>query len=85
MDKRQQGVKMKEHERRMRFAREKSAQAWCTKTTENITMIPELAEEFAEILVKEMYEPKLGCATTREMFEELMARNCDLDYKTINE
>ena len=30
-----------------------AAQAWCDKTTEHITMIPELAEVFAAILKSE--------------------------------
>lgn len=33
-----------------RLAIEKAAQAWCTPTTEKITMIPELAMAFADIL-----------------------------------
>jgi len=32
------------------FAREMAARAWCAPTTEKLTMIPELAEEFARIL-----------------------------------
>ena len=34
----------------MRLCREKAAQAWCTPKTSHLTMIPELAEAFAEIL-----------------------------------
>ena len=32
------------------FSREIAARAWCTSKTEHITMIPELAEEFARII-----------------------------------
>lgn len=32
---------------------EKAAQAWCKKDTEHLTMIPELAKEFAKILDRE--------------------------------
>lgn len=77
----------KEKERRMGFAREKAAQVWCEKKMENKVMDIELAEEFAKILVVQMYEPKLGCATTRELIEELKARiemNENLDYRTID-
>ncbi len=45
-----------------------------------------LAEAFAEILVKEMYSPALGCATTGQILDELRARievDGKLDYKTI--
>jgi len=74
----------KELERRMVFARMKVAQAWCEDTTRNIEMDTVLAEEFAKILVVEMYEPHLGCATTRELLDEIGARCGNLDYKTIN-
>lgn len=36
------------------LARQKAAQAWCTPTTGSITMIPELAFAFADILVEAM-------------------------------
>ncbi len=64
----------KEVERRMGFARERAAQVWCEKKTENKVMDVELEEEFAKILVVEMYEPKLGCASTRELLEEIKVR-----------
>ena len=50
-------------------------------------MDTELAEAFAEILVKEMYSPSLGCATTGEILDEFRARievDGKLDYKSIN-
>jgi hypothetical protein len=77
--------KEREHDRRMGFARGKAAEAWCTPTTKSIVFDPILAEEFAEILCKEMYEPHLGCATTGELLKELEARFDDLDYRTIDE
>jgi len=71
-----------EMERRMVFAREKAATAWCQKTTSSKEMDSVLAEAFARILVKEMYEPRLGCATTGMLLTELSAR-CDLGYCTV--
>ena len=75
-------MKKEEHERRMRFAREEAAKAWCGEKAKDITMDAGLAEEFAKILVKHMYEPHLGCATTGELLAEIMER-VDLEYKTI--
>ena len=75
-------MKKEEYERRMVFARQRAAQAWCAEETKDKTMDAELAEAFATILVIIMYEPHLGCATTGEIIEELKARS-DLDYKTI--
>jgi hypothetical protein len=73
--------------RRMVFAREKAAQAWCEPTTSDRLMDVALAEAFAGILVAEMYLPKLGCATTGELLRELEARiatgSLELDYSTI--
>ena len=80
-------MRKKEHERRMVFARQEAATAWCGKKTNKKTMDSNLAEEFAEILVKHMYAPHLGCATTGELIEELKVRmeiSGELDYKTIN-
>lgn len=77
-----------EHERRMGFAREKAAQVWCEKSVENKVMDVDLAEEFAKILVIPMYEPKLGCATTRDLLEEIKVRielDGKLDYRTIDQ
>lgn len=78
-------VSDEEHERRMVFARELAAQAWCVPSTENIEMDPRLAEAFAAILVVEMYEANLGCATTRELITEITARVDNLDYKTVSD
>lgn len=77
-------VTQTEKERRMEFARGRAAQAWCVKSTENKVMDVELAEAFAEILVIEMYEPRLGCATTGQLLDELSARS-NLDYKTVSD
>jgi predicted small metal-binding protein len=80
-------MKKEEHERRMNFAREEAARIWCLPETEKITMDADLAEEFAKILVKHMYEPHLGCATTGEIIEELKARiemDGTWDYRTID-
>lgn len=67
------------------FARQRAAQAWCTPTTGNITMVPELAFAFADILEEEWQQPRLGNATTRELIEEIRVRieiDGNLDYKT---
>ena len=78
----------KEYERRMVFARQEAATAWCQEKTKGKTMDAELAEEFAKILVVRMYEPKLGCATTRELIDEIKARvemDGKLGYRTIDD
>ena len=76
----------KELERRMGFAREKAAQIWCEPECSSIVMDTVLAEAFAKVLVKEMYEPHLGCATTRAIADELVARCGDpYDYTTIGD
>jgi len=73
-----------EVERRMRYAREKAARAYTSEKTSSTVMDPDLCEEFAKILCEEMYTPKLGCATTRELIDELLARlDIDLDYCTV--
>jgi hypothetical protein len=69
------------------LARETAAQAWCTKKNEKKIMDPELAEAFADILDKETNIPRLGCATTKEMLEEITARikmSGELDYRTVD-
>lgn len=70
------------YESKMPFAREKAAQVW------GKTVDAKRVELIAEILVQEMYAPHLGCATTRELLEEITARievNGKLDYMTIME
>ena len=79
-------MKKEEQERRMGFALQEAAGAWCGKKARHKEMDADLAEEFAKILVKHMYDPKLGCATTGEILEELRARievDGKLDYRTI--
>ena len=71
-----------EEQRRMVFARQEAAKAWCTESTKTKIMDTELAQAFAEILVVHMYEPHLGCATTGQLLEEIKAQ-VDLDYTTI--
>ena len=81
-------MKKEEQERRMGFALQEAALAWCGDKAKNKEMDADLAEEFAKILVKHMYEPHLGCATTREILEELKVRiemDGKLDYRTIDE
>ena len=80
-------MKKEEQERRMNFALQEAALAWCGEKTKDKTIDAELAEEFAKILVVHMYEPHLGCATTGEIIEELKVRievDGKLDYKTID-
>ena len=71
-----------EYERRMRFARQQAGRAWATDKTSSTIIDVILAEEFAKILVDHMYESHLGCATTKELLDEIAAR-LPLDYKTI--
>ena len=81
-------MKKEEHERRMNFALQLAATAWCGEKTEGKIIDADLAEEFAKILVKDMYAPHLGCATTREIIEELKTRievDGKLDYRTIDQ
>ena len=80
-------MKKEEQERRMGFAMQEAAGAWCGEKAKDITMDTDLAEEFAKILVKHMYDPKLGCATTRELLDEIRTRievDGKLDYRTID-
>lgn len=79
--------KEEREEARMGFAREEAARAWCGEKTKDKTMDPELAEEFAKILVEHMYQPKLGCATTEELIDEIKTRiemDGKLKYRTID-
>lgn len=68
----------------MELARQKAAQVWCGEKTKHLVMIPELAENFAEILEGIWSQPWLGNATTGQLLDEIKARvNCD--YKTVGE
>jgi len=64
------------------------ARGWCSEKNSEKTMDPDLAmaiTEEIETLLKTDIHPKLGCATTRRIIEELVARlNIDLDYRTID-
>lgn len=76
-----------EYARRIVFARQEAAKAWCGEKSKDKTMDADLAEEFAKVLVDHMYAPKLGCATTGEILEELKTRiemDGKLDYRTID-
>jgi len=46
--------KTMEENKLYQYCLEKSAQAWCKEKTQNLTMIPELATEFANILYCEL-------------------------------
>ena len=70
------------------LALQKAAAAWCTPKTEKITMIPELAEAFADILDEIWDQAWLGNATTEELIDELKARidvGGGLDYRPVDE
>ena len=73
----------------MVLSRERAAQAWCQPKTSHITMIPELAEEFAIILNEIWNQPWLGNATNEELIEELKTRfymgSNAPDYKTTSD
>jgi hypothetical protein len=49
-----------DEEMKMEECRKKAAQAWCTPETEDITMNPYLAEEFARILYHEQHVWRTG-------------------------
>ncbi|MCK4258067.1 MAG: hypothetical protein KAX49_03765 [Halanaerobiales bacterium] len=71
-----------------KLAMQTAVRAWCEPSTENIVMIPELAEEFAIILDNIWDKPWLGNGTNRELIEEITTRleiDGKLDYKTVDE
>jgi hypothetical protein len=75
-----------EQARRMAQARQLAAAAWTRPTTEKIAMDAVLAEAFAETIYELMWQPNLGCATTRELLAELTARievSGQMDYSTV--
>ena len=68
-------------------AREMAAQAWTKPETEKLVLDQNLAEAFARILDGALLAPHLGCATTRDLIDELRDRcevNGTLDYRTID-
>ena len=64
--------------------------AWTTPETQHITLDTALGVAFADIVDEiwaEVAKPNLGCATTRELIEEITARieiDGNLDYRTID-
>lgn len=66
------------------LAIERAAQAWCMPEVSNQVMNIKLCCEFAKILDSEMWEPHLGCATTKQLLDELTARS-NLSYRTVGE
>ncbi len=62
------------------------ARGWCHEKNSNKTMDSDLAfaiVEEVEVLIRTDIHPKLGCATTRQLLEELFARlDVDLNYRT---
>lgn len=67
------------------LALEKAAQAWCTTSNSDKVMDVELVTAFAQILDEIWSKPWLGNATTKELFEELMCRSDNLNYRTVDE
>lgn len=71
-------------------ALQKAAQAWGKEKTKHKEMDADLAESFAEIIdeiEQTPAQPNLGCATTRELLDEIRARieiDGNLDYRTID-
>ena len=68
------------------------ARGWCSPKNENKTMDSDLAmaivSELEDLLQTDRH-PRLGCATSRELLEEITARikvgSVGLDYRTIDE
>ena len=67
------------------LALEKAAQAWCTTENSDKIMDLGLAAAFAKILEEVWSKPWLGNATTKELFEELMCRSGNLNYRTVDD
>jgi len=69
---------------------QRGVDAWTTPETKSITLDSRLGVAFANIIDEIWAEskiPNLGCATTRELIEEITARiefDDKLDYKTID-
>lgn len=64
-----------------------ASSAWQQPETETIEMDVRLAQAFAEILDREISKPRLGCATTFELLDELRARaevSGYGEYSTVN-
>lgn len=66
--------------------RDAVARGWCYDINSNKEMDANLAEAISQEVHKLFIadkEPYLGCATTKELLDEIAARS-DLDYKTVN-
>ena len=67
------------------------ARGWCYPETKEKEMDTTLANTISlevEKLFQDFKEPQLGCATTRELLNEIKTRievNGQLDYRTIDE
>lgn len=62
------------------------ARGWCRPNTEDRVMDAELAEAISQEVSLADTEPNLGCATTKQLIDELAARvevgNIDGNYRT---
>ncbi len=58
----------------LEWAKEKVVQCWCDPRLQHRTLDVELVEVISEMVDRETSVPRLGCATTKELFQELMAR-----------
>ena len=68
-------------------SRERAARIWCEETTRDIEMDSILCEEIAKVLDEYSLRPQLGCATTKELLNEIEARiemDGQLYYRTID-
>ena len=68
------------------------ARGWCSSANEHKTMDPDLAMAITseiEDLLRTDRHLRLGCATTRELLDEITARidvgSVGLDYRTVDE
>jgi len=62
------------------------ARGWCWPINSHKTMDVELAHAITEEIWQADWTPNLGCATTRELLDEIRARieiDGKLDYKTV--
>ena len=67
------------------------ARGWCSKENESkimdVTLAEAISKEVYSLIAQSPKEPYLGCATTRELLAEILARievDGKLDYKTID-
>ena len=60
---------------------------WCHPNTEDRTMDADLASAIADEVWKADTTPNLGCATTKQLLDELMARaevDGTMDYRMVD-